>query len=244
LHRPFLPSDEQLRIYQEKHYYQNTDPFIFGNNFIYGICQQKMESLRTLESGSLIIFGSRVNCCLEPKKYSFAIDTVFVVKTAEPYLSLDDITKLNLGKYPDIATKFITDKNNKIDPPHGLTLYTGATFDDPVEGMYSFVPANEYDDREIGFPRFSMSDEFYDDNSIFKEYFQGRNGTEKIRGPNRRITSEVYKFWEYIKIEVSKDYVLGVNFKMPEVDDDFHWKEENWNPPVNSKKGSCVRSPC
>jgi hypothetical protein len=242
LHRPFLPSDDQLRIYHEKkHYYHNSDPFVFGNNFIYGICRQKhIKNLRSLKEGSLIIFGSSVN-------HRFVIDTVFVVKTATPYLSLNDITKMNLGKYPDIATKFITDKNNMIDPPYGLTLYTGATFDDPINGMYSFVPAKVYNGEEIGFPRFFMPDEFF--STSFTDYFQrferreGRifeGGAMGVKGSNEsRSISEVYRFWEYIKTEVSKDYVLGYNFKMPEVDNNFHWKKENCHPPENPKKGSC-----
>jgi hypothetical protein len=184
--------------------------------------------------------------------HRFVIDTVFVVKTAKSYLSLDDIAKMNIGKYTDISTKFITGKNNKIDPPQGLTLYTGATFDDPVEGMYSFVPAKEYDNREIGFPRFFMPNEFF--NTNFKDYFQrferreGRifeGGAMGVKGPNEsRSTSEVIEFWKYIKTEVSKDHVLGVNFKMPEVDDAFRWKKENWNLPVNSKKGTVDSSRC
>jgi hypothetical protein len=246
LHCPFLPSDEEIRKYQEKHYYQNTDPFVFGNNFIYGICRQKrIKKLRALEPGSLIIFGSSVN-------HRFVIDTIFVVKTANHYYSLDDINKLNLGKYPDIVTQFITDKNNKIDPSHGLTLYTGATFDDPIDGMYSFVPAKVYNGCEIGFSRFYMPDEFF--NTSFTDYFQRfekrkgkifEGGAMGVKGPNdSRSISEIYKFWKYIKTVVSKDYVLGVNFKMPEVDNDFLWKKESWNPPVNPKEGSGVSSRC
>jgi hypothetical protein len=246
LHRPFLPSDDQLRKYQEKNYYQNTDPFVFGNNFIYGICLQKMQSLRRLEPGSLILFGSCVN-------YRFVIDTIFVVKTADPYYSLDDIKKLKLEKYSDIVTQFIINKCGKIDPSHGLTLYTGATFDDQIHGVYSFVPAKVFNGEEIGFPRFFMPNEFYESkNNRINKYFSECpiEGERIIERKNQgiKITSasieEISAFWEYIKTEVSKDHVLGVNFKMPEVDDDFHWKKENWYPPLNSKKGSCVRSPC
>jgi hypothetical protein len=224
LHYPFLPPDDQIKVYQEKHYYQNTDPFVFGNNFIYGICRQKMKSLRILEPGSLIIFGSRVN-------FRFVIDTIFVVKTANPYFSLDDINKMNLGNYPDVVTQFITDENDKVGLHIGNILYTGATFDDQVHNMYSFVPAKVFYGEEIGFPRFFMPDNFY--TSSFTEYFQrfekredkifegGMIGIKLSNG----TTSDIYKFWEYIKTAVSKDHVLGFNFKIPTVDKDFHWKK-------------------
>jgi predicted nucleotidyltransferase len=256
LHRPFLPSDDQLKIYQEKHFYQNTDPFVFGNSFIYGICQQYKKKrgtnilsktkLYSLEIGSIIIFGSRVN-------FRFVIDTVFVVKTAKRYDSLEDVIKMNLKKYPDIVTKFIVDKNNKVYPPHGYTLYTGATFDDPVEGMYSFVPAKVYNGEEKGFPRFFMPDEFYkSQNNTNKIYFSEsfKRDNRIIEGKNQGFyensvgIEEIIAFWKYIKTQVSKDHVLGVNIKMPEVNNNFLWKNENWDTHVNIKNSSCVNRAC
>ncbi|MEE9315869.1 MAG: hypothetical protein V3U97_02040, partial [bacterium] len=56
---------------------QNTDPFVFGNQFYYTICQQykkeKPTQLRYLEKDSVILFGSCQN------KSQFILDTVFVV---------------------------------------------------------------------------------------------------------------------------------------------------------------------
>jgi hypothetical protein len=188
-----------------------------------------MESLRALEKGSLIIFGSRVNC-------RFIIDTIFVVKEAEPYSSLDDIEKMNLGKYKDIVTKFILNKNDCLNEPIELILYKGATFDSPENGMYSFVPAKVYDGKKIGFPRFFMPDEFYKpENNNFNKYFAAWecNGCNIYEGKNTGITNteanidEIHEFWEYLKNEISKDHVLGYNFKMPEVDEDFKYREKN-----------------
>jgi len=239
LHFPFLPSDDQIRLYQNEHIYQNTDPFVFGKNFIYAICRQKKKSLRTLEKGSLIVFGSRVN-------FRFVIDTVFVVKEAEPYSSLEDIKKMNLGKYLDIVTKFILNKNDCLNEPEGLILYKGATFDDPENGMFSFVPAKVYDSKKIGFPRFFMTDEFYEPkNSNINKYFsEWKYKDEKIsEGQNQNFKNtdveidEIYKFWEYLKIEISKDHVLGYNFKMPEADENFKYREEYFHPSVKKKQG-------
>ena len=110
LHIPFLPPANDIMKYQSKHIYQNTDPFVFGNYFIYAICRQKNKYLRTLKEGSLIIFGSKVN-------HRFVIDTVFVVKYAKKYSSLEDIEKMNLGIYQEIVSKFILNKNNRIEKP-------------------------------------------------------------------------------------------------------------------------------
>ena len=56
---------------------QNTDPFVFGRNFLYTECRQHTAKgptqLRYLTQGSVVLFGS----CLE--RSFFALDTVFVV---------------------------------------------------------------------------------------------------------------------------------------------------------------------
>ena len=238
LHFPFLPPDNQIKLYQDKHIYQNTDPFVFGEKFIYAICHIKhYKSLRTLKKGSLIIFGSKVN-------HRFVIDTVFVVKTeAEPYFSLEDIKKMNLGKYQDIVTKFILNKNDCLNEPEGLVLYKGATFDDQENGMYSFVPAKVYDGKKIGFPRFYMPDDFYEpENSNIKKYFAKPNNKDDKDGGMMGIKNteasidEIKKLWNYLKNEISKDHVLGYNFKMPGADEDFKYRNENDTFPSSVKE--------
>ena len=70
--------------YQPTNKGTNTDPFIFGNQFYYRLClQQKSTTLKTLEQGDVILFGS----CLNKQ---FVLDTVFVVKNYMPYLPDDD----------------------------------------------------------------------------------------------------------------------------------------------------------
>jgi|JFJP01.1.fsa_nt_gi hypothetical protein len=57
----------------------NTDPFVFGKQFYYCICKQgHYPSLRDLDKGSLIIFGSH-------KDSSYILDTLFVVKGWRDY---------------------------------------------------------------------------------------------------------------------------------------------------------------
>jgi hypothetical protein len=56
---------------------QNTDPFVFGDRFLYTCCKQRLRSgrptqLRYLPHGSLVLFGSHISG-------GFGLDTVFVV---------------------------------------------------------------------------------------------------------------------------------------------------------------------
>jgi hypothetical protein len=57
----------------------NTDPFVFGDQFYYCICKQgHYPSLRKIEKGDMILFGSNLN-------QHFVLDTVFVVKDSNEY---------------------------------------------------------------------------------------------------------------------------------------------------------------
>jgi hypothetical protein len=128
-------------------------------------------------------------------------------------------------------------------------LYKGATFDDPENGMFSFVPAKVYDNKKIGFPRFFIPDDFYKpENNNFNKYFAiwKCNGCNIYEGKNTGITNteasinETKKFWNYLKNEISKDHVLGYNFKMPEVYEDFKYRNENDIFPLSVKgKSGC-----
>ncbi len=71
LHVPVweYPTDRELR--------QNTDPWVFGNCFLYSNCKQlSQHALRVLPRGSVILFGSGVGD-------HFVVDTVFVVSDSQ-----------------------------------------------------------------------------------------------------------------------------------------------------------------
>jgi len=219
LHYPFLPPVDKIKEYQ-KSGYQNTDPFIFGNAFRYSNCKQAYyPSLKKLEKGSLILFGSRVN-------FRFAIDTVFVVNEFESY-TVSLINKFeNLGIFYQIVLK--TFQNTKCNSSQGeKVLYTGATYDQKVNGMFSFVPSIKYEGEKIGFPRVIMPDKFYDEKfNKYHKYFSRwsrENGkiTEKASRGIKITThdvsiDEIRCFWEYLMEVISENYVLGVSFKNPE----------------------------
>ena len=58
---------------------QNTDPFIFGDNFYYAIC--KKSNLKKICNGDIILFGSEFG---QKGKVKFYLDTLFVVKDSQP----------------------------------------------------------------------------------------------------------------------------------------------------------------
>lgn len=113
---------------------QNTDPFVFGDRFRYTACRQPTNrKLRALGRGSLILLGSSVGG-------DFVLDTVFVV--AE-YIDHTATT------YDGLPSSVSSDDHRRftLDPWYGwgddgttYRLYLGATPDEPVEGMFSYVP--------------------------------------------------------------------------------------------------------
>jgi len=143
LHRPYW-AEPTRRVRQ------NTDPWIWGEPMIYSNCKQifgpqrRPTSMQRLTHGSVICFGSTIDG-------EFCVDTVFVVAAAEPWTP---------GEAADLAVDeaFKTCTAGSLaarrrDAHLRLTLYRGATVDNPVQGMYSFVPARRADRGDLRFPR-------------------------------------------------------------------------------------------
>jgi hypothetical protein len=133
----------------------DTDPFVFGDRFLYNGCQQHTAHhrpggavptfLKKLERGSVILFGSQVS-------KRFVIDTVFVVA---------DHTEYQRGEYGEIESKVPAEyihlslETQAVgnETVKSFRLYTGATFADPVHGMYSFTPCQPVHENRNGFAR-------------------------------------------------------------------------------------------
>lgn len=125
---------------------QNTDPWVFGTQMLYSNCRQGIEPMRSLPLGSVICFGSTLN-------YEFVLDTVFVIASAQPWtpadtdqLDVDEAFKVCTAESMTAGGSTCVScgepKETGCAEPHdGLTLYRGATFEEQVHGMYSFVPA-------------------------------------------------------------------------------------------------------
>ena len=125
----------------------NTDPFIFGERFLYSNCKQPSRpGLRRLGRGSVIVFGS--------KRGDWVLDTVLVVANHVDYAApearvalADEVHEAFLA----VTAGPIADNAEEAT----LRLYRGATPDDPVNKMYSFFPAMPAG-RDAGFKRPSV----------------------------------------------------------------------------------------
>jgi hypothetical protein len=152
LHRPFLePRTEFAGL-------QNTDPFVFGDEFLYTGCQQwrgkphgTPVQLRYLLPGSIILFGS----CSDDR---FLLDTVLVVRTFIDH-GRDDHRDVLRGAVPD-AYWTVTLGPWYAGPSDGRSfrLYRGASPDNTIGGMFSFFPCLRVDGRaRRGFARPDLS---------------------------------------------------------------------------------------
>lgn len=124
---------------------QNTDPFVFGG-FFYGNCRQhnngKPTRLCSLGRGSVILFGSSVSS-------KFVLDTVFVVRDSIPYY-LASRPRVPKDRVPPGYIEVVLnplrlsgrshEEGCPSDNDAPFRLYTGATYDRPIRGMFSFFP--------------------------------------------------------------------------------------------------------
>ena len=210
---PWRPYWSRRNDYSGLH---NTDPFIFGERFLYSNCGQPVSNkagLKRLGDGSVIAFGS----CRERK---WVLDTVFVVKDSIDYDPRDlrerlegeaSETFLNVTGEPLAAW----DKNGRREGPcapgeGNLRLYRGATPEDPVDGMYSFFPATPAG-GDSGFPRpfVRLPDEYFNHRSC-----QMPKGIQRGLPP---VPPDVPRgLWDSLVAQVREaGLVLGVHAEAP-----------------------------
>jgi hypothetical protein len=126
---------------------QNTDPFVFGSEFLYTCCQQyrngRPTQLANLLAGSVILFGSHL-------AGAFVLDTVFVVASSE----------VRSLKGPLLADQMASDTYRLAtieriygDDPYRWRLYRGATPEHQTNGMFSFFPCQIAREEPFGFAR-------------------------------------------------------------------------------------------
>ena len=129
----------------------NTDPFVFGG-FYYTDCKQgtspSLQGMLELDVGSVIIFGSASG------RGSWVLDTVFVVS---------DYIDHNVSNYQERLHNRVPAGYDQVvlGPTYGehsdrrdlpRRLYIGATFSEPLDGMFSFFPCSAPGDS-TGFAR-------------------------------------------------------------------------------------------
>ena len=195
---------------------QNTDPFVFGNQFHYTICQQYRKKyptqLRYLEKGSVILFGSCKN------KSQFVLDTVFVVgkyidheKATYKTVLKNKITKTyeEVTIAPSYQKTVIKSKCGfkPVQNQHSLRLYFGATYNNSFNGMFCFFPCLPFDEADKGFPRPIITlDGVITNNLPQGKKLNSQNSAENIK-----------KLWiAVVKQVLDQKLYLGVFTRLPE----------------------------
>jgi len=150
---------------------QNTDPFVFGETFLYTGCQQWTKKgptqLRYLKPGSVILFGSN-------SSGRFYLDTVFVVQDSVDHCHSNRRERLaglpneyriaTLEPWYDAPGALVkscvnsasSDLSSGCAPGQSeqtFRLYFGATPEQPTNGMFSFFPCQPERGSDKGFVR-------------------------------------------------------------------------------------------
>ena len=192
--------------------FQNTDPFVFGG-FHYTGCMQRRKNgpnqLRYLARGSVVLFGSRVGG-------QYVVDTVFVVDDWIDH-DADSYRRLLAGKVPDAYWDVTLEPRyaNEADkeswfclPGEGLSwrLYFGATYDEPIEGMFSFIPCQPSGTLGGGFARPAIQLPGVVKPDLPRKY---------LLNPQEDLAN-VVNFWERVAEQVrAQGLAMGVSLEVP-----------------------------
>lgn len=134
---------------------QNTDPYVFGDNFFYTNCKQDRQIMKNLNKGDIVLFGTSGRGT-KNNKY-MELDTVFVVSNkiiVSKRNDYPDFSVLSDEKYEcfkNVVLEKIFERKNKITGKSDIMeddkfiIYKGATINEPVDGMYSFFPCKKYE---------------------------------------------------------------------------------------------------
>jgi len=152
------------RLYEPSMGKQNTDPYVFGDNFMYSCCKQvknrKPSKLQNLFPGDIIVYYS-----LRKNEIGFSclLDTVFVVEKVVGRYKRNDYkeiqNKVSELYFQNVILPIHYGCGNSIDDEGSYTLYKAATPSSPVNGMFSYFPCKEYSEKiNCGFPRYEIKD--------------------------------------------------------------------------------------
>lgn len=184
---------------------QNTDPCVFcdknsDGEFLYAFCQQKNDGkdstlLKSLEKGAVVVFGSHV-------AGKFIIDTVFVVAESIHY------SGKTIGEFKgSVPAWYFLLTLNHVAPDACFTLYKGATYNNPVDGMYSFFPCVIDEKINSGFERPNLEDF----NSGQAESSSSKRFDSDQKQGIRKIELSAQDVWQEIVAKVyAKNLSLGV----------------------------------
>lgn len=187
IHQPFISREREGK--------QNTDPFVFGEPFLYSNCLQSLRTMRDVPNGSLILFGSEVS---RDGERSFVLDTVFVVETS---------IQINRKNLPEIRAKTPTVFHDtvlrKIPCNRIYRLYFSRMHSDQNASCFSYFPCKLYERDQ-----FMLRPSIPIDKFNLKKPGSGQ-GIHKIQRDSQ-------KYWEELKDYLrSSGYCLGVKVFMP-----------------------------
>ena len=218
-----LDLDEPKRDAQ-KRCRQNTDPFVFHEQFLYRCCQQTHATGQTqlahLLPGSIVLFGSKVN-------ELFAIDTVFVVGDYRDYYDRKGGMHFdpNLKAYAEIVGVGLKSSGHGNCSGCGnnpknrskcsqMRLYYGASPDKRCDGMYSFVPCKRLSDNAQGWARPTLTrDDMRDiyDDCISDNLQQGRKYCK-----DATLKGNIAAWNRIRELFADRGYLEGVKFECPQ----------------------------
>lgn len=183
VHRPFF--------YSQGINEQNTDPYLFGENFYFAVC--KKQRLLPISPGDIVIFGSEFG----PKgDVKFYLDTLFVI---------DQSQKPKLELYPTNYQESTLKRLGITDCSKSeISIDVGKKFTKDA-GYFSFFPAKPREGND-GFGR-----PIIDTVSIGLQKPGARTGAKSL-GP--LPMEEVYLIWDKIAHSVcDQGFVLGTHLE-------------------------------
>jgi hypothetical protein len=185
---------------------QNTDPFVFGQQFHYTGCLQHTRrgptQLRHLAPGSILLFGS----CRQ--KSRFVIDTVFVVGEHHfDHSAADHLATLR----PAVSDTYwaVTGEpwySGDLPAAQSHRLYFGATHEQRIGGMFSFFPCRPLDLDGGGFARPEIAIPGF----ITRHLTQGKKIARDLS------LAELDELWETVVAQVeAQGLALGIEAQLP-----------------------------
>lgn len=184
---------------------QNTDPWVFGERFRYSNCKQltarphcNPSAMQDLTRGSIVLFGSQVHG-------EFVLDTLLVVADATRYIPIDT-GHLGVDEAFSTCTLKSLTTGTEGFGYRDFTLFSGATPDDPVSGMFSFTPCRPAGDG----CRFARP-------SVRLPGLINPASKQSPSGSHRPLTTErARQTWKEIRHQVlARDLLIGTHFDTP-----------------------------
>jgi hypothetical protein len=182
---------------------QNTDPWVFGPSFLYGNCKQltpacRPSALQGLPAASVILFGSSLDG-------EFVLDTVFVVAEVVTRFRPVDDPVIGGAAFHECTVRSLAAGPNEHAAAQ-LTLYRGATPDNPAHGMFSYVPCKPCDS---GWPRFARP-------PVTRRVVNPASRQAPSGAKNFRALNEVHSVWTAVTERLVQDgFSLGCAMPTP-----------------------------